>query len=69
VLKQGTVLISDVNSMCKQQAESQFNPAAVFVTMASCCVQGVILMLNPAAVQMFGYQKGELEGKNVSVLV
>jgi len=41
----------------------------VIVVVTSCCVQGVILMLNPAAVQMFGYQKGELEGKNVSVLM
>jgi PAS domain S-box-containing protein len=31
--------------------------------------QGVIMMVNSAAVTMFGYQKGELEGKNVNVLM
>ena len=31
--------------------------------------QGVIMMVNAAAVAMFGYDKGELEGKNVSVLM
>lgn len=30
---------------------------------------GSILMLNPAAMAIFGYDKGELEGKNVSVLM
>lgn len=33
------------------------------------CPQGIIMMVNSAAVTMFGYQKGELEGKNVSVLM
>jgi PAS domain S-box-containing protein len=32
-------------------------------------VQGCIMMVNQAALSMFGYQKGELEGKNVSVLM
>jgi PAS domain-containing protein len=31
--------------------------------------QGIILMVNAAAQGMFGYDKGELEGKNVSVLM
>lgn len=31
--------------------------------------QGVIMMINAAAVVMFGYEKGELEGKNVNVLM
>jgi PAS domain S-box-containing protein len=31
--------------------------------------QGIILMVNPPAQNMFGYNKGELEGKNVSVLM
>jgi PAS domain-containing protein len=31
--------------------------------------QGIILMINPAALSIFGYDKGELEGKNVSVLM
>lgn len=30
---------------------------------------GSMLMLNPAAVSMFGYDKGELEGKNVALLM
>jgi PAS domain S-box-containing protein len=32
-------------------------------------LQGIIMMVNAAALTMFGYQKGELEGKNVSVLM
>jgi PAS domain-containing protein len=31
--------------------------------------QGIILMVNAAAINMLGYGKGELEGKNVSVLM
>lgn len=31
--------------------------------------QGQILMVNAAVLGMFGYEKGELEGKNVSVLM
>jgi PAS domain-containing protein len=31
--------------------------------------QGIILMVNAAIQGMFGYEKGELEGKNVSVLM
>jgi PAS domain S-box-containing protein len=31
--------------------------------------QGIIMMVNNAALGMFGYPKGELEGKNVSVLM
>jgi PAS domain-containing protein len=31
--------------------------------------QGIILMVNAATLGMFGYDKGELEGKNVSVLM
>lgn len=31
--------------------------------------QGVILMVNAACLDMFGYDKGELEGKNVSTLM
>lgn len=31
--------------------------------------QGEIMMVNAAALTMFGYIKGELEGKNVSVLM
>jgi PAS domain-containing protein len=31
--------------------------------------QGIILMVNAAAQGLFGYDKGELEGKNVSVLM
>lgn len=31
--------------------------------------QGLVMMINAAAVAMFGYEKGELEGKNVSVLM
>jgi PAS domain S-box-containing protein len=31
--------------------------------------QGIIMMVNAACVNMFGYQKGELEGKNVNVLM
>lgn len=30
---------------------------------------GSILMVNPACLTMFGYTKGELEGKNVSMLM
>ena len=30
---------------------------------------GSIMMLNMGACRMFGYDKGELEGKNVSVLM
>lgn len=30
---------------------------------------GVIMMLNAAGCNMFGYDKGELEGKNVSCLM
>lgn len=32
-------------------------------------LQGMMLMLNAAALSLFGYQKGELEGKNVSMLM
>lgn len=31
--------------------------------------QGTIMMVNNATLGLFGYQKGELEGKNVSVLM
>lgn len=31
--------------------------------------QGVIMMINQAALVLFGYDKGELEGKNVNVLM
>lgn len=31
--------------------------------------QGSIMMVNAAAVAMFGYEKGELEGKNINVLM
>lgn len=30
---------------------------------------GIIMMVSPAASRMWGYEKGELEGKNVSVLM
>lgn len=43
--------------------------SCLLLLLASWCVQGTILMLNAAAVGMFGYQKGELDGKNVSVLM
>jgi PAS domain S-box-containing protein len=32
-------------------------------------LQGIIMMVNNACLGMFGYLKGELEGKNVSVLM
>jgi PAS domain S-box-containing protein len=32
-------------------------------------VQGVMLLVNPAARGMFGYGKGEMEGKNISILM
>jgi len=39
---------------------------------SDCCASpraGIIMMVNLAGVRMLGYEKGELEGKNVSCIM
>lgn len=71
-LKLGTT--ESLLSMTQGQAGSESLAAAGTVNekvdgLVIINAQGVILMINTAALGMFGYDKGELEGKNVSVLM
>lgn len=68
--------VSSQKALCLVQALvgsiSVFPPVFIAVRLPVfywCAAQGIIMMVNAAAVNMFCYQKGELEGKNVNVLM
>lgn len=61
----GSTWIASDSVLRTSYAEWFYSCAGLIIINAS----GTILMVNAAALRMFGYGKGELEGKNVSVLM
>ncbi|WP_051559871.1 PAS domain S-box protein [Marinobacterium jannaschii] len=73
LLKYQSELESEVSSRTAELAQSEARSRAIFDMAASAIItidkQGLIRDINPAASKMFGYQKDQVIGQNISLLM